>query len=255
MIGEKDKQIKETQAKFAASEAYALRERLQESMEALQVAANLQAEQLQYLEDNALKKLDAMDDQIVDVQDDLDVKCAHHGQLKDVLRAYLEKGDDTLVPILVSLAGFSHAEATAMREERARRESRTVAGVAARFGRLGFKLGGATMEKLISACAPPRGEYPRKAPSSHPRSRRDRTSKPSSPKPQPRRRRVRVRRRRRLRPRSRRPRLAVARTRTRTEATTATETRPPRRPRRRKCHVPSPRRVPPRVRSRPPRPK
>ena len=29
MIGEKDKQIKETQAKFAASEAYALRERLQ----------------------------------------------------------------------------------------------------------------------------------------------------------------------------------------------------------------------------------
>ena len=161
MIGEKDKQIKETQAKFAASEAYALRERLQESMEALQVAANLQAEQLQYLEDNALKKLDAMDDQIADVQDDLDVKCAHHGQLKDILRAFLEKGDDTLVPILVSLAGFSHAEATAIREERARRESRTVAGVAARFGRLGFKLGGATMEKLMSACAPPPGGIPK----------------------------------------------------------------------------------------------
>jgi hypothetical protein len=71
MIGEKDKQIKDTQAKFAASEAYALREKLQESQEALQVAANLQAEQLQYLEDNALAKLTALDQQIGDVADDL----------------------------------------------------------------------------------------------------------------------------------------------------------------------------------------
>ena len=63
MIGEKDKQIKEVQGKYQASEAYALRERLQECMEALEVMANLQAQQLQYLEDNALAKLTKMDDQ------------------------------------------------------------------------------------------------------------------------------------------------------------------------------------------------
>ena len=63
MIGEKDKQIKEVQGKYQASEAYALRERLQECMEALEVMANLQAQQLQYLEDNALAKLTKMDGQ------------------------------------------------------------------------------------------------------------------------------------------------------------------------------------------------
>ena len=60
MIGEKDKQIKEVQGKYAASAAYALQEKLQESMEALEVMANLQAEQLQYMEDHALRKLDAV---------------------------------------------------------------------------------------------------------------------------------------------------------------------------------------------------
>ena len=53
MIGEKDKQIKEVQGKYAASAAYKLQEKLQESMEALEVMANLQAEQLQYMEDHA----------------------------------------------------------------------------------------------------------------------------------------------------------------------------------------------------------
>ena len=77
MIGEKDKQIKEVQGKYAASAAYKLQEKLQESMEALEVMANLQAEQLQYMEDHALRKLDAQDTQIADVQDDLDTKQAH----------------------------------------------------------------------------------------------------------------------------------------------------------------------------------
>ena len=85
MIGEKDKQIKEVQGKYAASAAYALQEKLQESMEALEVMANLQAEQLQYMEDHALRKLDAQDTQIADVQDDLDTKRAHLEQLKTLM--------------------------------------------------------------------------------------------------------------------------------------------------------------------------
>ena len=107
MIGEKDKQIKETQAKFAASEAYALRERLQECTEALQVAANLQAEQLQYLEDNALKKLLALDDQICDVQDDLDTRAHQLEQLRDLLHHYWAAGDERVAPTVASLAGFA----------------------------------------------------------------------------------------------------------------------------------------------------
>jgi hypothetical protein len=130
MIGEKDKQIKDTQAKFAASEAYALREKLQESQEALQVAANLQAEQLQYLEDNALAKLTALDQQIGDVADDLETKIAHLAQLKTAMRSYWEKGDERLVPVMVSLAGFSRREAEEMARSRALRESKTVAGLA-----------------------------------------------------------------------------------------------------------------------------
>ena len=101
MIGEKDKQIKEVQGKYQASQAYKLQERLQECMEALEVAANLQAEQLQYLEDNALKKLTTMDDQIADVQDDLDIKCEHLAQLKTIMKSYWEKGDEALLPIMV----------------------------------------------------------------------------------------------------------------------------------------------------------
>ena len=40
--------------------AYKLQEKLQESMEALEVMANLQAEQLQYMEDHALRKPPAL---------------------------------------------------------------------------------------------------------------------------------------------------------------------------------------------------
>ena len=104
MIGEKDKQIKEVQGKYAASAAYALQEKLQESMEALEVMANLQAEQLQYMEDHALRKLDAQDTQIADVQDDLDTKRAHLTQLKTLMAGYWETGDDSLVPPMLSLA-------------------------------------------------------------------------------------------------------------------------------------------------------
>lgn len=162
MIGEKDKQIKDTQAKFAASEAYALREKLQESQEALQVAANLQAEQLQYLEDNALAKLTALDDQIADVADDLETKIAHLAQLKTAMRSYWEKGDERLVPVMVSLAGFSRREAEEMARSRALRESKTVAGLARGLGRFGAKLGGDAVEKLIAACAPPPGPIPKR---------------------------------------------------------------------------------------------
>jgi hypothetical protein len=80
-------------------------------IEALEVAANLQAEQLQYLEDNALKKLEGMDDQLTDVQEDLDTKSENLAQMKTMMTKYWEKGDESLVPILTSLAGFTPAEA------------------------------------------------------------------------------------------------------------------------------------------------
>ena len=57
LIGEKDKEIETIKEKFTDTYQYSLEERLQESTEALEVAANLQGEQLQYLEDHALKVL------------------------------------------------------------------------------------------------------------------------------------------------------------------------------------------------------
>jgi hypothetical protein len=160
MIGEKDKQIKEVQGKYAASEAYYLQERLQECMEALEVAANLQAEQLQYLEDNALKKLTTMDDQIADVQDDLDTKCEHLAQLKTIMKSYWDKGDEALLPIMVSLAGFSHAEAENLKKLREKRQNSGVGGIAMGLGRFGMRMGGAAVEKLLVACAPPAASIP-----------------------------------------------------------------------------------------------
>ena len=68
MLGEKEKQIKEVRSQYTESAAYALREQLQECMEALEVASNLQGEQLQYLERHALSKLEELDDQMCDVQ-------------------------------------------------------------------------------------------------------------------------------------------------------------------------------------------
>ena len=102
----------------AASAAYKLQEKLQESMEALEVMANLQAEQLQYMEDHALRKLDAQDTQIADVQDDLDTKRAHLEQLKTLMAGYWETGDDSLVPPMLSLAGFTKTEAARIARHR-----------------------------------------------------------------------------------------------------------------------------------------
>jgi hypothetical protein len=161
MIGEKDKQIKETQAKFAASEAYALRERLQECTEALQVAANLQAEQLQYLEDNALKKLTALDDQIADVQDDLDTRTHQLAQLRDVIKQYWANGDERVAPNIASLAGFTKAERALLFTLKQKREAKTLGGIVSGLGRFGVKLGGNAVEHLIKACAPPPVAIPR----------------------------------------------------------------------------------------------
>ena len=161
MIGEKDKQIKETQAKFAASEAYALRERLQECTEALQVAANLQAEQLQYLEDNALKKLLALDDQICDVQDDLDTRAHQLEQLRDLLHHYWAAGDERVAPTVASLAGFARDARTNLFSLKEKREAKTLGGIVTGLGRFGAKLGGGAVEQLLKACAPPPVAMPR----------------------------------------------------------------------------------------------
>ena len=151
MIGEKDKQIKEVQGKYAASAAYKLQEKLQESMEALEVMANLQAEQLQYMEDHALRKLDAQDTQIADVQDDLDVKRAHLAQLKTLMKGYWETGDDSLVPPMLSLAGFSKKEAIAIDASRESLATAGLGGLVRGLGRRGYGF----YEKFLVACAPP----------------------------------------------------------------------------------------------------
>ena len=151
MIGEKDKQIKEVQGKYAASAAYKLQEKLQESMEALEVMANLQAEQLQYMEDHALRKLDAQDTQIADVQDDLDVKRAHLAQLKTLMKGYWETGDDSLVPPMLSLAGFSKKEAVAIDASRESLATAGLGGLVRGLGRRGYGF----YEKFLVACAQP----------------------------------------------------------------------------------------------------
>ena len=151
MIGEKDKQIKEVQSKYAASAAYKLQEKLQESMEALEVMANLQAEQLQYMEDHALRKLDAQDTQIADVQDDLDTKRAHLEQLKTLMAGYWETGDDSLVPPMLSLAGFTKTEAARIARHREALADAGLGGLVRGLGRRGYGF----YEKFLVACAPP----------------------------------------------------------------------------------------------------
>ena len=158
MIGEKDKQIKEVQGKYAASAAYALQEKLQESMEALEVMANLQAEQLQYMEDHALRKLDAQDTQIADVQDDLDTKRAHLTQLKTLMAGYWETGDDSLVPPMLSLAGFTKTEALQIASHRERLADAGIGGLVRGLGRRGYGF----YEKFLVACAPPAVKPPKR---------------------------------------------------------------------------------------------
>jgi len=120
-------------------------------MEALEVMANLQAEQLQYMEDHALRKLDAQDTQIADVQDDLDVKRAHLAQLKTLMKGYWETGDDSLVPPMLSLAGFSKKEAIAIDASREGLASAGLGGLVRGLGRRGYGF----YEKFLVACAPP----------------------------------------------------------------------------------------------------
>ena len=158
MIGEKDKQIKEVQGKYAASAAYKLQEKLQESMEALEVMANLQAEQLQYMEDHALRKLDAQDTQIADVQDDLDTKRAHLEQLKTLMAGYWETGDDSLVPPMLSLAGFTRAEAARIARHREALADAGIGGLVRGLGRRGYGF----YEKFLTACAPPAVKPPKR---------------------------------------------------------------------------------------------
>ena len=158
MIGEKDKQIKEVQGKYAASAAYKLQEKLQESMEALEVMANLQAEQLQYMEDHALRKLDAQDTQIADVQDDLDTKQAHLEQLKTLMAGYWETGDDSLVPPMLSLAGFTRAEAARIARHREALADAGIGGLVRGLGRRGYGF----YEKFLTACAPPAVKPPKR---------------------------------------------------------------------------------------------
>ena len=63
--------------KFTDTYQYYLEERLQESTEALEVAANLQGEQLQYLEDHALKVLAEKNEKLDDLCYQLETLASH----------------------------------------------------------------------------------------------------------------------------------------------------------------------------------
>ena len=107
LIGEKDKEIEMIKGKFTDTYQYSLEERLQESTEALEVAANLQGEQLQYLEDHALKVLVEKNEKLDDLCYQLETLASHREQAREHLIAFLERSDENVVSILCSLAGFS----------------------------------------------------------------------------------------------------------------------------------------------------
>tara|TARA_B110000977_G_scaffold72114_2_gene97680 strand:- start:4192 stop:5298 length:1107 start_codon:yes stop_codon:yes gene_type:complete len=138
-----------------------LRERLQECTEALQVAGNLQAEQLQYLEDNALKKLTELDLQICDVQDDLDVRSEQLSQLRELMKRYLSTGDEYVLPMILSLAGYTKDQQQVVLTQHTQAQSKTLGGIVTGLGRFGVKLGGGAVERLLKACAPPPMPLPR----------------------------------------------------------------------------------------------
>ena len=151
MLGEKEKQIKEVRAKYTESAAYALQEKLQECMEALEVASNLQGEQLQYLEQHALAKLEALDDQICDTQLLAESKSEHLAQLRAIMRRYFVDGDEKAVEVLTSLSGFSAKEGKELVQAR---NSRTIGGF---LSMVATKLSPAVSaaSSMIVACAPP----------------------------------------------------------------------------------------------------
>ena len=118
LIGEKDKEIETIKGKFMDTYQYSLEERLQESTEALEVAANLQGEQLQYLEDHALKVLAKKNEKLDDLVYQLETLASHRDQTREHLTAFLERNDETVVSILCSLAGFSRKKTKIERQNR-----------------------------------------------------------------------------------------------------------------------------------------
>ena len=156
MLGEKEKQIKETRAKFTESAAYALEEKLQECMEALEVASHLQGEQLQYLETHALAKLEALDDRLVDVQVSAESKTEHLKQLRTIMERFFVDGDESSVSVLTSLTGFKPNEGKRLVEAR---NSRGITGM---LNFIGKRLTPAVSAagSMIIACAPPASSVP-----------------------------------------------------------------------------------------------
>ena len=156
MLGEKEKQIKETRAKFTESAAYALEEKLQECMEALEVASHLQGEQLQYLETHALAKLEALDDRLVDVQVSAESKTEHLKQLRAIMERFFVDGDESSVSVLTSLTGFTPNEGKRLVEAR---NSRGITGM---LNFIGKRLTPAVSAagSMIVACAPPASSVP-----------------------------------------------------------------------------------------------
>ena len=157
MLGEKEKQIKEVRAKYTESAAYVLQEKLQECMEALEVAANLQGEQLAFLEKHALSKLESLDDQLADVQCAAESKTEHLAQLRTIMQRYFVDGDEGSVNILTSLTGFTAEEGTKLVDAR---RSRSFTGI---LSMIGQKLSPAVSaaSSMIVACAPPTTNLPK----------------------------------------------------------------------------------------------
>ena len=157
MLGEKEKQIKEVRAKYTESAAYVLQEKLQECMEALEVAANLQGEQLAFLEKHALSKLESLDEQLADVQCAAESKTEHLAQLRTIMQRYFVDGDEGSVNILTSLTGFTAEEGTKLVDAR---RSRSLTGI---LSMIGQKLSPAVSaaSSMIVACAPPAANLPK----------------------------------------------------------------------------------------------
>ena len=153
LIGEKDKEIEMIKGKFTDTYQYSLEERLQESTEALEVAANLQGEQLQYLEDHALKVLAEKNEKLDDLCYQLETLASHREQAREHLIAFLERSDENVVSILCSLAGFSSKKTKDIVDGR---RSRSLTG---RLAWLGKKV--APMMNSLYACASPAGGIPR----------------------------------------------------------------------------------------------
>ena len=157
LIGEKDKEIETIKGKFMDTYQYSLEERLQESTEALEVAANLQGEQLQYLEDHALKVLAKKNEKLDDLVYQLEALASHREQTREHLTAFLERNDETVVSILCSLAGFSSKKTKEIVEHR---RSRSLTGRLAWLGK-NLKPVSSALSNALMACASPPGGIPR----------------------------------------------------------------------------------------------